>query len=230
MPLHMRTPKLRGFKNPFRVEYQVVNLEKLGELYPAGRRRHHRATWSPRAPSARTRRSRSSDRATSASRSPSRSTRSPALPKRRSSPRADPSPSNAPEGVARHGPPPSVVYPSHREAHTCSELSRGSCARPTFAARSGSRSASSRSSGWGPSSPLRSSTTRTCSSASPATRARRASTSSSTSSAAARCCSSRSSRWASCPTSRRRSSCSCCAWSSRTSTPSTRRASRARPS
>jgi large subunit ribosomal protein L15 len=36
MPLHMRTPKLRGFKNPFRVEYQVVNLEKLGELYPAG--------------------------------------------------------------------------------------------------------------------------------------------------------------------------------------------------
>src|SRR5665647_1740607 len=26
MPLHMRTPKLRGFKNPFRVEYQVVNL------------------------------------------------------------------------------------------------------------------------------------------------------------------------------------------------------------
>ncbi|MHA6669246.1 50S ribosomal protein L15 [Homoserinimonas sp. A447] len=36
MPLHMRTPKLRGFKNPFRVEYQVVNLEKLGELYPSG--------------------------------------------------------------------------------------------------------------------------------------------------------------------------------------------------
>ncbi|TWX38642.1 50S ribosomal protein L15 [Frigoribacterium sp. ACAM 257] len=36
MPLHMRTPKLRGFKNPFRVEYQVVNLEKLGELYPQG--------------------------------------------------------------------------------------------------------------------------------------------------------------------------------------------------
>ena len=36
MPLHMRTPKLRGFKNPFRVEYQVVNLEKLAELYPQG--------------------------------------------------------------------------------------------------------------------------------------------------------------------------------------------------
>ncbi|KJL38184.1 MAG: 50S ribosomal protein L15 [Microbacterium sp.] len=36
MPLHMRTPKLRGFKNPFRVEYQVVNLSKLAELYPSG--------------------------------------------------------------------------------------------------------------------------------------------------------------------------------------------------
>ena len=36
MPLHMRLPKLRGFKNPFRVEYQVVNLDKLGALYPAG--------------------------------------------------------------------------------------------------------------------------------------------------------------------------------------------------
>jgi len=32
----MRSPKLRGFKNPFRVEYQVVNLDKLAELYPAG--------------------------------------------------------------------------------------------------------------------------------------------------------------------------------------------------
>ncbi len=34
--LVMRTPKLRGFKNPFRVEYQVVNDVKLAELYPAG--------------------------------------------------------------------------------------------------------------------------------------------------------------------------------------------------
>ena len=34
--LVMRTPKLRGFKNPFRVEYQVVNLEKLNDLYPKG--------------------------------------------------------------------------------------------------------------------------------------------------------------------------------------------------
>jgi large subunit ribosomal protein L15 len=36
LPLHMRAPKLRGFKNPFRVEYQVVNLEKLAALYPEG--------------------------------------------------------------------------------------------------------------------------------------------------------------------------------------------------
>jgi large subunit ribosomal protein L15 len=36
MPLHMRLPKLRGFKNPFRVEYQVVNLDRLGALFPAG--------------------------------------------------------------------------------------------------------------------------------------------------------------------------------------------------
>ena len=36
MPLHMRLPKLRGFKNPFRTEYQVVNLEKLSALYPEG--------------------------------------------------------------------------------------------------------------------------------------------------------------------------------------------------
>jgi large subunit ribosomal protein L15 len=36
MPLHMRLPKLRGFKNPNRTEYQVVNLEKLGSLYPEG--------------------------------------------------------------------------------------------------------------------------------------------------------------------------------------------------
>ncbi|MCC2335961.1 50S ribosomal protein L15 [Cellulomonas wangsupingiae] len=36
MPLHMRLPKLRGFKNPFRVEYQVVNLDKISALYPDG--------------------------------------------------------------------------------------------------------------------------------------------------------------------------------------------------
>jgi large subunit ribosomal protein L15 len=36
MPLHMRLPKLKGFKNPFRVEFQVVNLDKLAALYPEG--------------------------------------------------------------------------------------------------------------------------------------------------------------------------------------------------
>ena len=36
MPLHMRLPKLKGFQNPFRVEYQVVNLDRLSELYPEG--------------------------------------------------------------------------------------------------------------------------------------------------------------------------------------------------
>lgn len=36
MPLHMRLPKLRGFKNPNRVEYQVVNLDTLAQLYPSG--------------------------------------------------------------------------------------------------------------------------------------------------------------------------------------------------
>jgi large subunit ribosomal protein L15 len=35
-PIHMRLPKLRGFKNPFRTEYQVVNLDKIGALYPEG--------------------------------------------------------------------------------------------------------------------------------------------------------------------------------------------------
>jgi large subunit ribosomal protein L15 len=36
MPLHMRLPKLKGFKNPFKTEYQVVNLDKLTALYPEG--------------------------------------------------------------------------------------------------------------------------------------------------------------------------------------------------
>lgn len=36
MPLIRRVPKLKGFKNPFRVEYQVVNLDRLAELYPEG--------------------------------------------------------------------------------------------------------------------------------------------------------------------------------------------------
>lgn len=36
MPLNRRIPKLKGFKNPFRVEYQVVNVGRLAELYPEG--------------------------------------------------------------------------------------------------------------------------------------------------------------------------------------------------
>jgi large subunit ribosomal protein L15 len=36
MPLHMRLPKLKGFRNPFRVEHQVVNLDRLASLYPDG--------------------------------------------------------------------------------------------------------------------------------------------------------------------------------------------------
>lgn len=36
MPLHMRLPKLRGFTNPFRVTYQVVNLSRVAELFPVG--------------------------------------------------------------------------------------------------------------------------------------------------------------------------------------------------
>jgi large subunit ribosomal protein L15 len=36
MPIHMRLPKLRGFKNPFKVEFQVVNLDRIGELFPDG--------------------------------------------------------------------------------------------------------------------------------------------------------------------------------------------------
>jgi large subunit ribosomal protein L15 len=36
MPMHMRLPKLRGFKNPFRKEYQVVNLDRISLLFPKG--------------------------------------------------------------------------------------------------------------------------------------------------------------------------------------------------
>ena len=36
MPIHMRLPKLRGFKNPFKVEFQVVNLDKISDLFPSG--------------------------------------------------------------------------------------------------------------------------------------------------------------------------------------------------
>jgi large subunit ribosomal protein L15 len=36
MPLHMRLPKLKGFKNPFKVEFQVVNLDRINDLFPEG--------------------------------------------------------------------------------------------------------------------------------------------------------------------------------------------------
>ncbi|MBI4899805.1 MAG: 50S ribosomal protein L15 [Actinobacteria bacterium] len=36
MPIHMRLPKLQGFKNPFKVSYQVVNVARLAELFPDG--------------------------------------------------------------------------------------------------------------------------------------------------------------------------------------------------
>jgi large subunit ribosomal protein L15 len=36
MPLHMRLPKLKGFRNRFRTEYQVVNVGDLARLFPQG--------------------------------------------------------------------------------------------------------------------------------------------------------------------------------------------------
>ncbi len=36
MPIHMRLPKLKGFRNRFRTEYQVVNLDRLAQLFPQG--------------------------------------------------------------------------------------------------------------------------------------------------------------------------------------------------
>jgi large subunit ribosomal protein L15 len=36
MPIHMRLPKLKGFKNPFKEEFQVVNLDRIGSLFPDG--------------------------------------------------------------------------------------------------------------------------------------------------------------------------------------------------
>ena len=51
MPLHMRLPKLKGFKNPFKVEFQVVNLDRISELFPRVAPSASR-TWPPRAPCA----------------------------------------------------------------------------------------------------------------------------------------------------------------------------------
>ena len=36
MPLHMRLPKLRGFRNPNRVEFQPVNVGRIAEFFPEG--------------------------------------------------------------------------------------------------------------------------------------------------------------------------------------------------
>ena len=36
MPIHMRLPKLKGFRNRFKVVFQVVNLDRLAELFPNG--------------------------------------------------------------------------------------------------------------------------------------------------------------------------------------------------
>ena len=36
MPLHMRLPKLKGFRNPFRTEYQVVNVGDIAAAFPEG--------------------------------------------------------------------------------------------------------------------------------------------------------------------------------------------------
>jgi large subunit ribosomal protein L15 len=36
LPIHMRLPKLKGFKNKFKTVFQVVNLERLAELFPSG--------------------------------------------------------------------------------------------------------------------------------------------------------------------------------------------------
>lgn len=36
MPIHMRLPKLKGFKNRFRTEYEVVNVADIERLFPKG--------------------------------------------------------------------------------------------------------------------------------------------------------------------------------------------------
>jgi large subunit ribosomal protein L15 len=36
MPLHMRLPKMKGFRNRNKVVFQVVNLDRLAELFPQG--------------------------------------------------------------------------------------------------------------------------------------------------------------------------------------------------
>ena len=36
MPIHMRLPKLKGFRNRFRTEYEIVNVGDISRLFPKG--------------------------------------------------------------------------------------------------------------------------------------------------------------------------------------------------
>jgi large subunit ribosomal protein L15 len=36
MPIHMRLPKLKGFRNRFRIEYEIVNVGDINRLFPQG--------------------------------------------------------------------------------------------------------------------------------------------------------------------------------------------------
>jgi large subunit ribosomal protein L15 len=36
MPIHMRLPKLKGFRNRFRTEYEIVNVGDINRLFPEG--------------------------------------------------------------------------------------------------------------------------------------------------------------------------------------------------
>ena len=65
MPLHMRLPKLKGFKNPFKHRVPGREPGQAGRALPRGWRGHRRPVWSPRVPFARTASSRSSARARS---------------------------------------------------------------------------------------------------------------------------------------------------------------------
>lgn len=53
MPIHMRLPKLKGFRNRFRTEYEIVNVGDINRLFPQGGAVGVE-TWWPRGPSART--------------------------------------------------------------------------------------------------------------------------------------------------------------------------------
>lgn len=64
LPLYMRLPKLRGFKSPFKKEYQVVNVSALGELFLRAAR-SPLMHWLPRALSVAVSRSRFSAMVTS---------------------------------------------------------------------------------------------------------------------------------------------------------------------